>query len=218
MTLATTAAKDTEMTECVACGDKHPKWATIRVMPSGLACGLDCMTEAQRQLLLLPTVEEAAKRCYPDRTVLHTNLSRPRDHFELVMTSYPSSQVMTDLGVDRLITKEHIWEVVDSVGLHNAAGHPPGRKLNQWATVWGMEVEYAVCSDLSQDGDFQVWITASTASAPHETLACARATWTDESSEEAVVIHAHLSSQVKAAQEADASTLENEEEEHAVAR
>ncbi len=61
--------------------------AAVRVVPSGLAC----MTGAQGELPGLPTVAEAAKRYYPDHTVLHINLSRPREHFKMVMTTYPSN-------------------------------------------------------------------------------------------------------------------------------
>ena len=169
-----TSQTEQETVQCVACGETHPRSLSVVVTPSHLACGLACMTPAQRALFNLPDPEDAAIGAFPTPPHLQGWQDKPSKYFTLTMTETPA-----DLPN---LTQDHFRYAINQFGLAPTlrAGYAnPQAKMD--LTIEGTPITF-LFSAYTAAGRLQVWIDATTQEEEPRLVAGARLSWTENPS------------------------------------
>ena len=159
-----------ETVNCVACGEQHPRSLSVVVVPSGLACGLACMTPQQRELFGLPNPEDAAIGVFPTPPYIQGWRDNPSRYFTITMTDCP--------GTLPKLEQHHFRHAINRFGLTNtlkADYRNPASKME--LDIQGTPVTFAF-SVYTAAERLHVWIDATTSGDNPTLLGGARLSWT----------------------------------------
>ena len=186
-----------ETINCVICKEEHPRRQSVKVISTGLAAGLDCLTPELRELFGLPSADEAAQRMNPYAPTMLARTSQPHELFMIMSDDVRKK----DHDQESFVEDRHFFQVIDQVGLKKLPefnyNNPCGRhKL----TIDDREVDFEIRTYTSPPGMFQVWMEALVHEPETEIVSLARLSWSDFSYPEANAAHDEM---VKAIEESE---------------
>ena len=192
-----------ETISCVICNCEHPRRQSVKIVSTGLAAGLDCLTPEQRKLFGLPSAQEAAERMNPYAPTMLARTSQPHDLFMILSEDVRRK----DHGEASFVEDKHFFQVIDEVGLkklpefnyNNACGR---HRL----TIEEREVDFEIRTYTSPPGMFQVWMEALVREPETQLVSLARLSWCEFSYPEANKAHEEL---IRAIEEAEKRARED---------
>lgn len=171
-----TATHEIETLTCVACGQEHPRRLSVKVMSTGLSCGLACMTPEQRRLFGLPEPDDAAIGVFPAPPYIQGWEDKPSRYFN-VSTNEITTSEQPQAGPE--ITAEHFRRALNLCGLPNVLRAVYGTpQTTITVDIQGTPVLFAFRAYTAAQR-LHIWADALTSEDPPTLLRGARFSWTD---------------------------------------
>ena len=184
---------------CAACGTMHPAHLTINIPETRQALGLEHVPQLIRQLLDLPSPQEAQQRFVP-----HDPLGRPASHhFSIQVTPIPGQEKHPWAQDSRVFQ-----QTLDEIGLEGlGAFGPDAPDSTHDTTVDGRQARTQVVVLLNRQGQLQLRMLVLNNNTRPTPIANALLQWRDHSSPQGKRLHQQVAEAVRLTQAGGALTL-----------